>query len=116
MNEVDEAAVIERFRNAAGRLVLDGEPQGYVTTYVRPYWSIGHPFRRQVRVWFRFNLDGGELVEIEDYGPGWWTVREALRGVISIDGETEMTVTWLEGAEREQVWAAFSADVPDELR
>lgn len=74
---------LRAYDHALGTLSVDGELRGYLACVVsRMAFPSKGPWP-----WFRVIwLDGRMEPRFEDYGPGWWTVRELDAGKLEYHG------------------------------
>lgn len=74
---------LRAYDHGLGTLSLDGELRGYLASVVR---RMTFPSKAPWP-WFRVIwLDGRMEPSFEDYGPGWWTVRELDAGTLDYNG------------------------------
>lgn len=106
---------LDPFRDGVAELRLAEEIRGHVATSVVPFWSPGRPLTIQERVFLKITWADGRPVEvIEDY-PTWeldkevWTVLDEMRDGVLVPNshDTQYSITWLDGAERERAWASY---------
>jgi hypothetical protein len=70
-----------------GTLHVDGELKGYLASVVGDMrFPSREPWPWFVIVW----TDGTKELSFEDYGPGWWTVRELDAGYLQHFGPSAM--------------------------
>lgn len=76
---------LRAYDHGLGTLSLNGELRGYLASVVgRMTFPSKGPWP-----WFRVIwLDGRKEPRFEDYGPGWWTVRELDAGKLEHHGPT----------------------------
>lgn len=78
---------LRAYDHGVGTLSVDGVLRGYLASVVG---RITFP-SRGMWPWFRIIwLDGRREPAFEDYGPGWWTVRQLDSGKLDLFGPSRM--------------------------
>lgn len=74
---------LRAYDHGIGTLSVDGELHGYLASVVmRMTFPSKQPWLWFLIIW----LDGRREIPFEDYGPGWWTVRELDSGKLDHHG------------------------------